>query len=347
MLFIGILSAPAAQAAPTADQLSAAVRTCTQQISAGKYAERSGGARTIPVCATGNAVHWRSGMTIDCDGQRTAKCNESTDPSWQNQTAWPQSDGRALNAETLPYIVVPGVTSTWSYRDAGITGGTVAAVVYNQRLAYAVVGDVGPDDQVGEGSYALAQKLGINPDPRTGGVSGKVVDYILFPGVNASPIQDAAKAVALGEQAAAQLLGCGSVNLNYIRYPQLTAGATGNEVKAAQCLLGTTPSGTLDAAPVKQFQTRVGLPATGTIDSHTWTALLSAGATPQVQNGSTGEAVVRLQRSLNAAVAAALTMDGNFGPNTGSAAKQYQSTRGLTADGIVGPNTWGALQGGK
>ncbi|HEX6352568.1 glycoside hydrolase family 75 protein [Actinophytocola sp.] len=121
-------------------------------------------------------------MTIDCDGQRTEKCNPNTDPYCQNQTAWSQSDGAPLNAELLPYVVVPGITSTWSHSGSGITGATVAAVVYQGRVAYAVVGDVGPGDAIGEGSYPLAKALGINPDPRTGGVSGRVVDHILFPG---------------------------------------------------------------------------------------------------------------------------------------------------------------------
>ncbi|WP_158881007.1 peptidoglycan-binding protein [Amycolatopsis anabasis] len=359
-LFVG--GRAAAADPPTGEQLSGAVRSCTQQVSNGKYAERSGGSRTIPVCATGNAVHWRSGMTVDCDGQRTEKCNASTDPSWQNQTAWSQSDGKPLNAEKLPYIVVPGISSTWSCSRSGITGGTVAAVVYQGRVAYAVVGDVGPNDAIGEGSYALAKALGINPDPRSGGVSGKVVDYIVFPGVKAAPIQDNADAVAKGQRAAADLVaglrGCGGVRLDFAAYPRLDGGAAGPEVKAAQCLLRAAghdtgagdPSGTFDAgttSAAKQFQAKIGLPSTGVVDAHTWTALLSRGATPQVQDGSSGEAVSRVQRALNAAVGAALNVDGQFGPKTTAAVKSYQGARGLGADGIVGANTWKALQSGK
>ncbi|GHH06213.1 hypothetical protein GCM10017790_11220 [Amycolatopsis oliviviridis] len=354
--------ATAAEAAdPTGAELSAVVATCGQQVSAGKYAERSGGARTVPVCATGGAVHWRSGMTIDCDGQRTEKCNASTDPSWQGQTAWSQSDGKPLNAEKLPYIVVPGISSTWSYARSGITGGTVAAVVYQGRVAYAVVGDVGPAGAIGEGSYALAKALGINPDPRSGGVSGRVVDYIVFPGVKAAPIQDAADAVTRGKRAATDLVsrthGCASVGVDGL-YPRLDPGAALPEVKKAQCLLRAAgqdtgsgdPSGVLDPATVsavKRFQKQVGLAEAGSVDSHTWTALLARGATPQVQDGSSGEAVFRLQRSLNAAIGANLTVDGAFGAKTTAAVKSYQTSRGLDADGIAGANTWRALQAGK
>lgn len=365
MVVCGLATANQASAVtaadPTAAELSAVVANCAQQVSAGKYAERSGGTRTVPVCATGGAVHWRSGMTIDCDGQRTEKCNASTDPSWQGQTAWSQPDGKPLNAEKLPYIVVPGISSTWSYARSGITGGTVAAVVYQGRVAYAVVGDVGPAGAIGEGSYALAKALGINPDPRSGGVSGRVVDYIVFPGIKAAPIHDAVDAATEGKRAATELVsrsrGCANVGVDG-PYPRLEPGVTLPEVKTAQCLLRAAgqdpgagdPSGVLDpatVAAVKRFQAQVGLAETGSVDSHTWTALLARGTTPQLQDGSSGEAVFRLQRSLNAATAANLTVDGKFGAKTTTAVKGYQASRGLDADGIVGANTWRALQAGR
>ncbi|MER5517513.1 peptidoglycan-binding domain-containing protein [Streptomyces sp. NPDC002763] len=39
-------------------------------------------------------------------------------------------------------------------------------------------------------------------------------------------------------------------------------------------------------------------------------------------------------------------VDGVFGPLTTSAAKSFQTSRGLTADGIIGPNTWTRLRNG-
>lgn len=153
-------------------------------------------------------------------------------------------------------------------------------------------------------------------------------------------------------------LPCDSVGLDFTAYPRLDTGATGNAVKAAQCLLAdagtlpadTDPSGTFDEATVaatRAFQQARGLSATGVVESHTWTALLSTGDTPTLRQGSAGLAVRRLQRALTAALGSPLAIDGAFGPITDSAVRSYQSSRGLGVDGVVGPLTWGALQAGR
>ena len=46
-----------------------------------------------------------------------------------------------------------------------------------------------------------------------------------------------------------------------------------------------------------------------------------------------------IQRALNRAVAAGLTVDGVLGPLTRNAIRTFQRTRGLTTDGIVGAPT--------
>ncbi len=343
-------------AGPTAAQLKARAGGCETQLSNGKYAHDSGGSRTVAVCRSGDAVHWTADFDVDCDGQRTTQCNENTDPSFQPNTSWNQSDGRPLNSAGLPFIVVPLSSTIWNFRTAGINGATVAAVVYGDKVAYAVVGDQGPTGIIGEGSYKLAQQLGINPNPSSGGVSGAVVTYILFPGVSSVPIENQTDALTKGEAAATAFVNsaqtCASTNLDFTAYPSLQQGATGGAVRAVQCLLGGTnePSGTFDAGTtdaVKAFQTRVGLPADGLIGAKTWTALLSAGDQPTIRNGSTGTAVRRLQRSLTAALGRTVIIDSQFGPATETAAKDYQRTRALVVDGVVGPVTWTALQAGK
>jgi hypothetical protein len=149
---------------------------------------------------------------------------------------------------------------------------------------------------------------------------------------------------------------CSGVNLDFTAYTTVQSGSSGNLVKAAQCLLkaagydpgapdGVFGSNTTTAA--KNFQAGKGLTADGVVGPKTWTALLSRGSTTTVQNGSTGEAVTRLQRALTAALGRTVGIDGIFGSGTDQAVRDYQSSRGLAVDGIVGSGTWGALQSGK
>jgi hypothetical protein len=188
-------------AGPTAAQLLTKVAGC-KPVSNGSY-ESEGDSGSVPVCAANGAVYWSSGMTIDCDGQRSDQCNESTDCCYASQTAFQQSDGRPLDSAALPYIVVPGPSDIWNYGASGVRPGEVAVVIYKNQVAYAVVGDVGPMRMIGEGSHALAESLGINADPRVGG-AGSGVTFIVFTGADAvvQPIEDHAGAVAIGERLA-------------------------------------------------------------------------------------------------------------------------------------------------
>ncbi len=198
----GALGAPAPRQEGTirAADLLARVRDCAP-VSRGRYRPDEGAAATVPVCGTDEAVFWTADMDIDCDGRPGPECNSRTDPLFSDATAYQQSDGRYLSAETLPYIVVPGVSALWDHRDHGVRGGSVAAVVYQDRVQYAVVGDTGPSGIIGEASYATAKALGIRPDPRGGGTPSGVT-YIVFKDSRATPIESHASAVEVGERLA-------------------------------------------------------------------------------------------------------------------------------------------------
>ncbi|MEV0178917.1 glycoside hydrolase family 75 protein [Streptomyces sp. NPDC050625] len=212
LLAAGVLPASASGATPRSAQegsvsaadLLAKVKSCSQ-ISNGKYKTDDETSATVPVCGKNGAVFWKADMDIDCDGQRTTNCNENRDPWYQDDTAFHQSNGKPLKAETLPYVVVPSSSSIWNYSSAGIKGGGVVAVIYNNKVEYAVVGDTGPTKIIGEASYATAKALGIDPDPATGGVDSGVT-YILFKNSKASPIESHSAAVTLGDQLAKQFL---------------------------------------------------------------------------------------------------------------------------------------------
>ena len=63
---------------------------------------------------------------------------------------------------------------------------------------------------------------------------------------------------------------------------------------------------------------------------------------PTLARGLTGSAVSALQKALKAfgATTDPGPIDGNFGPQTESAVRAYQSQQNITVDGVVGHQTW-------
>ncbi|MGV9790654.1 glycoside hydrolase family 75 protein [Streptomyces sp. NPDC003435] len=179
--------------------------TSCERLSDGLYRTDTESAATVPVCGLKGAVFWKADLDVDCDGQRTATCNQDRDPWYQDDTAYHQSDGKPLRADTLPYVVVPGKSDLWDHTAAGIGGGGVVAVIHGDQVEYAVVGDTGPKEIIGEASYATAEALGIDPDPATGGAESGVT-YILFKDSRVAPIESHSAAVALGDRLARQFL---------------------------------------------------------------------------------------------------------------------------------------------
>jgi hypothetical protein len=178
---------PAQAAGPTAAQLLAKVSSCAV-VSHGKYATDDGASSTVDICKKGSAFFWKADMDIDCDGVRTSNCNEDTDPWYQDQTSFETSRGRPFQADKTHYFVIPLPSSRFNYSSNGISPGSVAAVIYHNKVVYAVFADEGPSNIIGEASYATAAALGINPDPENGGVDSGVT-YIVFPGSVPSPVE--------------------------------------------------------------------------------------------------------------------------------------------------------------
>lgn len=86
---------------------------------------------------------------------------------------------RYVDASKIPFIVLPGTMARGLVARPGDF-----AVVFNRqngKSSYAIFGDVGPSDRIGEGSIALAENLGIRSNARNGGARGGVL-YLVFPG---------------------------------------------------------------------------------------------------------------------------------------------------------------------
>lgn len=84
---------------------------------------------------------------------------------------------RYVDSEKVNFFVLPG-----GFKQGTKLGDFAVVVKLDSGLyEYAVYADIGPKDHIGEGSIALASALGINSNPKNGGVSSGIV-YLTFPG---------------------------------------------------------------------------------------------------------------------------------------------------------------------
>ena len=90
---------------------------------------------------------------------------------------------RYVNSEIIPYIVLPA-------NRFNATLGDFVVCEYNGKRVGGIYADVGGANVIGEASIAMAKALGINSDPKRGGVNAGVTYYI-FPGTSIGFISDA------------------------------------------------------------------------------------------------------------------------------------------------------------
>src|SRR6478672_12032684 len=67
---------------------------------------------------------------------------------------------------------------------------------------------------------------------------------------------------------------------------------------------------------------------------------------PEVKLGDTGDAVSQAQRGLRRSPNTTLVVDGQFGPKTETATKEFQQSVGLPVTGVVDESTWRLLPNG-
>jgi hypothetical protein len=149
-------------------------------------------------------VGFKAKMAIDGDGPGGAK---DGDPKYQKETSLRLTPGgTSLNARIVPFIVIPG-----NFKDAhpNVKLGDYAVVTYNNKSLYALVGDVGPDHVLGEGSPALARGVGIDPDPVRGGLETANVEYKILPGSKSSQIPSTSWDVQKNASMAFEAAGAG------------------------------------------------------------------------------------------------------------------------------------------
>lgn len=110
---------------------------------------------------------------------------------------------RYVDATKIPYVVLPGGGRYTNFHPNLAPRLGDLAVVHNMAngiVAGGIFAEIGPVEKLGEASIALAERLGVNADPKTGGSSSRNFRYMVFPGTKPATPQGPAdlEAAALG-----------------------------------------------------------------------------------------------------------------------------------------------------
>jgi len=109
---------------------------------------------TLPEVGGHQILAFDSALELDTDGWQ----GDRGDPDWQPNTSLRYSDSSSLDANRISYFVLP-LPASWP-KQLGVSLGDYAAVLFKGRLAFAVFGDQGPRNKLGEGSLQLLRELG-------------------------------------------------------------------------------------------------------------------------------------------------------------------------------------------
>jgi hypothetical protein len=120
----------------------------------------------------GGELIFDSELQLDTDGSDVSV----GDQFHQDQTSYRYADGSSINANKVPFFVLPQ-KSQWM-TNLGIKLGDIGAVVYEDKLAFAVFADFGPQTKLGEGSVELHRRLGFERVK-----NNKIQDVGIGPGV--------------------------------------------------------------------------------------------------------------------------------------------------------------------
>lgn len=213
-------------------------------------------------------------------------------------------------------------TPLWTYilREAELNGGRLTGV--GGRIVAEVF------HRAMEGStYSIVRephwRPNLGPDPLT----FRMVDLLLFAFEGRADLLN-----PLGDDPAQEL-----------RIIELRRGADGPFVRILQHLLRARRFdlmvdgifGPITGQAVRRFQGNQGITVDGIVGPVTWTRLFIT-----VRRGSSGEAVKGLQVRMNLRQADPIAVDGDFGPITEQAVREFQASQGIEIDGVVGPITW-------
>ena len=127
------------------------------------------------------------GLACDSKGNPYVQTSQNVAPGFYVSTTalvapeFKENDpAKYVDSGLVPFIVLPSKPKF----DPNQTLGDLAVVFNNKtgKMSWALYADVGPANDLGEGSMALCDALGVNSDPKKGGESSEVIAMIYFPG---------------------------------------------------------------------------------------------------------------------------------------------------------------------
>ena len=162
-----------------------------------------------------------------------------------------------LIGATDPFIVVPGA---FTRGPVPVKPGDYALVVYGEAIYPVIVGDVGPNDKVGEASLRIARELNALSTAYNRPVSDLKVTYIIFPETAEKPFgpPDLERIRARCETLTKEIGGA-SVPLH--RWENVIPSPTPSPTPSPSPSTSSTPSGTPSPSPSATFAFRLSSPA--------------------------------------------------------------------------------------
>lgn len=168
-----------------------------------------------------------------------------------------------LIGATDPFIVVPG--SLARMKD-GPKVGDYAVVVFGENIYPALVGDIGPNDKVGEAALRIAKEINTSSTPYNRPVSELKATYIVFPGTADTP-WGPPDLVKIGEKCTALVneIGGSSTPLHHwediIPKPTPTPTVTATPTSTPEESASPSGSSTPGASPGSTFAFPIASPA--------------------------------------------------------------------------------------
>ncbi|MCT7661390.1 peptidoglycan-binding protein [Mycobacterium deserti] len=213
-------------------------------------------------------------------------------------------------------------TPLWPYilREAELNGGRLTGV--GGRIVAEVF------HRAMEGSaHSIVRDPHWRPDLGPNAFTFRMVDLLLFAFEGRSDLLN-----PLGDEPEKQL-----------EIVELSRGDDGPFVRILQHLLRARrfdlfvdgDFGPITEQAVRRFQGNQGITIDGIVGPVTWSRLFTT-----VRRGDVGEAVKGVQVRMNLRQADPIDVDGDFGPITEQAVREFQISEGVEVDGVVGPITW-------